>query len=50
MDPENHPVFQPIGLWQQKVISRAIVSFMTRVSTTAQGLATCGSIWKAGNQ
>ncbi|MET3115375.1 2,4-dienoyl-CoA reductase-like NADH-dependent reductase (Old Yellow Enzyme family) [Pedobacter sp. CG_S7] len=40
MNIENHPIFQPTELWNQKLINRTVVAPMTRVSATVEGLAT----------
>ncbi|WP_257670835.1 oxidoreductase [Parapedobacter tibetensis] len=40
MSIENHPIFQPIELWQRKLANRMVVAPMTRVSAMANGEVT----------
>lgn len=37
---KHHPIFQKAGIWQRDLINRTVVAPMSRVSATANGLAT----------
>lgn len=37
---KHHPIFQEANIWQRELINRAVVAPMSRVSATANGMAT----------
>lgn len=37
---KQHPIFRTVSMWQRELVNRAVVAPMSRVSSTADGLAT----------